>query len=473
MKTIIIGNGILGLTIGIKLLIESNGSHEIVIIGPYDRKGSATMAAGAMLNSYSELDYNTFKSKYSKFHFKLSKEATKLWPKFLKSIKSISSSDDNQINSKCDIKYGTYIINNTVSDDLDDLNYEAIRSQLIEDGEDFEDVNPKDIKNYNPSQNSRSARSLFIPKEGWINPKILLNQIEKIFLESNNCQLLNAKLVHIKHKNNKVSGVKLCNGQVMEADNYILATGSKINDILLNSRLDLNIQRVFHGLGISIEINTRNKYDKCIRTPNRGGACGIYSIPYYNYQNNEHNVLIGASNQILNKSTDRARLISINRLLQGAIEEINNDFYESELLNINIGLRPTTQDLYPLLGRTSIHNLIIASGTKRDGFHLSPVISDFIVKLILKKQSDINFSFFKPERELIKDLSRKDAINLYLKNIMSEQYQHGFRPSCLPMEKQVIESYRNKIEKLHDKVGAYDWGIPPLMVGMYDKGYTN
>ena len=67
MKTIIIGNGILGLTIGIKLLIESKGSHEIVIIGPNDRKGSATMAAGAMLNSYSEIDYNTFKSKYSKF----------------------------------------------------------------------------------------------------------------------------------------------------------------------------------------------------------------------------------------------------------------------------------------------------------------------------------------------------------------------------------------------------------------------
>ena len=56
---------------------------------------------------------------------------------------------------------------------------------------------------------------------------------------------------------------------------------------------------------------------------------------------------------------------------------------------------------------------------------------------------------------------------------MSEQYQHGFKPSCLPMEKQVIESYRDKIEKLHDKVGAYDWGIPPLMVGMYDKGHTN
>ena len=240
--------------------------------------------AVVMLNSYSEIEYNTFKSKYSKFHFKLSKD-TRLWPKFINSIKSLSNFDDNQIKNKCDIKYGTYIINNTVSDDLDDINYEAIRSQLIEDGEDFEDINPKDIQNYNPSQNSRSARSLFIPKEGWINPKVLINQIEKIFIDNNNCQLINDKLQHIIHKNNNIIGVKLRSGQVMEADNYVLATGSNINDILINSSLDLNIQRVFQ-FGISIEINTRNKIDKCIRTPNRKGE--IYSIPYYNGKNNEN-----------------------------------------------------------------------------------------------------------------------------------------------------------------------------------------
>jgi hypothetical protein len=32
-------------------------------------------------------------------------------------------------------------------------------------------------------------------------------------------------------------------------------------------------------------------------------------------------------------------------------------------------------------------------------------------------------------------------------------------------------AYRDEIEKLHDQVGAYDWGIPAEMVNMYRYGH--
>ena len=39
--------------------------------------------------------------------------------------------------------------------------------------------------------------------------------------------------------------------------------------------------------------------------------------------------------------------------------------FTATLVKINVGWRPTTQDTFPLIGKTSLNNLFIATGTKR------------------------------------------------------------------------------------------------------------
>ena len=39
------------------------------------------------------------------------------------------------------------------------------------------------------------------------------------------------------------------------------------------------------------------------------------------------------------------------------------------------------------------------------------------------------------------------------------------------MVEQMEAMYRSEIERLHDKVGADDWGIPPEMIDMYRYGH--
>jgi hypothetical protein len=127
---------------------------------------------------------------------------------------------------------------------------------------------------------------------------------------------------------------------------------------------------------VSIEIRSKDyPHLKCIRTPNRGLACGIYTVPYFSDPNVPvDHILVGASNLVSPVSVVYASISSVESLLRAAIEQINFNFYRSELIRVNVGMRPTSLDTYPLIGKTSIDNLVIVTGTKRDGFHMSPLI---------------------------------------------------------------------------------------------------
>lgn len=35
-----------------------------------------------------------------------------------------------------------------------------------------------------------------------------------------------------------------------------------------------------------------------------------------------------------------------------------------------------------------------------------------------------------------------------------------------------MQMYRDGLERLHDQVGAHDWGIPPEMLDMYRYGHA-
>lgn len=481
MKYVIIGNGILGLSTAFRLINKVSKNDQIVVIGPNDRTGCATNAAAAMLNSFGEISAYSLKSEYDLYHFELSHLATQKWPEFEREL--IDAGGDNLPDecSKCQVltggcfDKGTYIINNSASDDWDDRNFNAIVKALEDFNEQYEFVDPLNIPNYKPAQQYRATRALYIPNEGWLNPKIVLKKMDAIVENAENAENINQKVSRLIYSNNKISGVELENGKIIEGDQYLLATGATVSDLLKESKIDLKMQRVFYGIGVSVEIKCPgHSHEKCIRTPNRGGACGIYSAPYFKGPGtdteNDH-IIIGASNRIQPNPATTGRVQSVSHLLDSAINEINTYFYGADLININVGWRPTSVDTYPLIGRTTIENLTIASGTKRDGFHLSPVLSEFLASFLLNEKVDERINMFSPEREVIRDISREDAIEMITNSLMSEQFQHGYSPSNPLMNNQLRESYRIEIEKLHDKVGANDWGIHPELVNMYRYGF--
>jgi len=481
MHTVVFGRGILALTSAFRLARRAKDGDRITIVGSQDRTGSASLAAGAMLNSFAEIDVGALDSDLGLYHFELSHRASRMWPQFENEIIQAAGDSLPAGCTKCQgctgggcYSDGTYIINNTAADEIDDQNFDAIIKAMEDFNEPFAHVSPADIPNYRPSQRHRATRAVLLHNEGWFNPRLMLEKLENALLKDPNVHFINSMVKRFVKSAALIDHAELEDGTSIAGDKYLLATGANVSSILNASDLGIGVQRVFYGSGISLEIKSPDAiHTKCIRTPNRGLACGLYSVPYFTDPNqiNDH-ILIGATNHISATPVLGARLISIESLMRAVMEQINTEFYRAELVRVNVGWRPTSQDTYPLIGPTSISNLLIASGTKRDGFHMSPLLSEILTAMIYDEPVDERFSIFAPERKPIRDLTREQAISKTVNHQISAAYQHDFMPAKDRMVDDLKAYYRDQLERLHDKVGAYDWGIPPEMTGMYHYGHA-
>lgn len=482
MKTAIIGNGIIALTTAFKLLSRLSPSDEITILGKANRQGAATTVAPAMLNSFGELETDTLNSEVGRYRFELSREATKLWPSFIKEILDQAEPWAKEIcgiyNGPEQGKWfdtGTYIVNNSAADALDDENFDAIVNGLKAYKEPFEMIAPRDIPNYLPEQHYRATRALYIPSEGWINPRLLIEILENILKNHPQVTLIDEDIDRLTESNKQIDHIITASGKIISGDKFLLAAGAFTTDLVAKSQLSIAMQRVFYGAGVTLEIYSPDyPHQKCVRTPNRGLACGLYSAPYYKGPKMKSDyVAAGASNFVSPTPCFQARLTSVSALMKGLIEQINANFYRAELVNVNVGQRPLSQDSNPLLGQTSIKNLVIATGTRREGIHLAPIISDRLAAILSDESVETKFNMLNPERPLIQNLSREEGIKKATKHLISAAYQHGFSPSQSRMPQQIKKMYQDDLERLHDKVGAFGWGIPADMLDMYRYGHAS
>ncbi len=480
MDTIVVGNGIIALTVAFRLAKRAAATDHVTIVGPAARPGSATMAAAAMLNSFAELDAASLDSEIGFQHFELSHLASRRWPGFIKEILAVAGSLLPPGCAKCEgpcggcFALGTYLINNAAADSLDDENFDAVVSALEKFDEPFERVSPRDIPNYQPEERQRATRAVYIPNEGWINPRLLVEVLEAALSRFPQVSFIEGEVDRFIKPGARIEAAQLTDGRRLGGDRFVLATGATVSGVLDRSELGIEVQRVFYGVGVSLEIRSPEfPHSKCIRTPNRGFVGGLYSVPYFTGpgEPTDH-ILIGATNFISPVPRPNGRVGSVESLMRAAMEQINSNFYRADLVRVNVGWRPTSQDTLPLVGKTSIDNLIIASGTKRDGLHLSPVLSEKVVAMLYDEPTDPEFRLFDPERKPHKLLTREAAIRKGVRHLMSAAYQHGFAPAKSRMKDQVAAMYRQDLERLHDQVGAIDWGIPPDMFDMYRYGHA-
>lgn len=461
METVIVGNGILGLMTAYRL-ISRDRSQKISIVGPRDRKGCASLAAAAMLNSFCEIESGTLANQVEAEKFDFNRNATSYWPSLLATLAG---------QSKLPLRYGfgTFLINNHDADTLEDVNFDAIVEALNKFSTPYEEVSPASIPNFKPYSRSRAGRAVYIPNEGWVNPVMLIRVLEDVLQKSGRVRFVADYCESLIRRGDNIAGVILQGGQTLRGDAYVLSPGATFSSILSRSNLEIQTPKILYGIGCSLLLKTDDHtLPNCIRTPNRGLACGVYAAPH-----DSAHTLIGASNLISTKPEDHPRATSIANLLNGAIEQVNAEYYRSQVVKVNIGWRPTSEDTVPLIGSTSLRNLWIATGTKRDGLHCSPLIAECLSDLIIQGETKVDLSLFCPERKPIKLYSRSEAVEAAVRQMIDAAYQHRFSPSSIRMVEDLRAHYAQEIEQLHDTIGATDWGIPPEMVSVYRAGHLS
>ena len=456
MKIVIGGNGIIGMFTAFRVL-QKIPDASVVLIGPSSRTGSATLAAAAMLASFGEIEANVISNEVLITRQRFNQSATSLWPDIIAELTSESGEG-------IDYGMGTTVINSTSANILDDINFEAIGKWLHLENEEHYFIDPKEIVGYRPSPRFRALRAIHMPNEGWIDPSDLVAALNSYLKKSNRCQILDSSLKRMIHDDNQVLGFELESGESISGDTYLLCPGASIQSIVDCSNLPFQMPRILYGVGVTITVRPQSdSIINCLRTPNRGLACGIYSVPRSN-----GDVVFGATSAVWDSERLHPTLNNVHTLVQNCRREVDTFLDRAEFVTSRLGWRPVSEDTLPLLGETPFQNLIVADGMRRDGLHCSPLIADIFVALISKVVLPFDISDYRPDRTLTSILSYEEGIRQGVDSMVSALYQHDFEAGHQNTIDSLTSYFHHKVERIHEDNGYQDSGIPPELLSYYE-----
>lgn len=463
MEVVVIGNGAIAMQTAYSL-VARDSSVRVVVIGPHARPGCASVAAAAMFNSLAEVDRHGLTNGVARERFEFNRSAVPVWPELLSRLAEESGRSIAH-------GFGTYVIGNTTTDASEDAAFDAIERVGNEYGAIVERVDPTQIPGYAPEARQRALRALFIPEEGWMNPNEYIAALQTVLENSGRCHFIDdaCDSLRLNEAGARVIGaVTRRHGEIL-GDLYICSPGARFSEIMNSSGIGDEFQPVFFGVGVTVSLQTdHDLLTNCVRTPNRGLACGIYTAP-----RGAGETILGATNLVSPVPLEGGRAMSVYGLLKAGMEQVSIAFQRAQVAAIHTGWRPTTADTLPLIGMPRQTNLLVATGTKRDGVHCAPVIADWLTDLAFDGRSDREVTTYTPNRKVLHWQSRRDAIDALVEDSVNALYQHDFQQAKGGSDQELREMYRAEFENLHDRVGAMDWGIPSELKDMYKHGHVS
>ena len=166
---LILGNSIAGYSLAYNLIKESP-TLKISVIGPKNRSGSATTAAGAMINAYGELFLDQLAYPAFKTRFELAAKALPLWDGLCSELSEYSE-------APLEIKWGSYVISNPKGREGEDNVLQYISKTSNQMGYESTKIASESIDWYSPSPESSCYSMISIP-DGRINPHQILAAYE-------------------------------------------------------------------------------------------------------------------------------------------------------------------------------------------------------------------------------------------------------------------------------------------------------
>jgi len=454
---VIVGNGILGLTTAISVATKDK-TLNIAVLGPKDRLGGATAAAGAMLNAFGEVTSTTLKSKAGQTKLDMAIKSLRMWPEWIEKINSYLPSE-----KKVQQTDGTFVILNSKSGNLDSENYDAIIKAMDQYQEPYEDVPPGSIAGLNPVEDCRPLRAMYLPNEGSLGTAEMLESLQFIAEEHFNVTFIEDYAEKLNVTSGAVSSVLLGNGETISAAKIVLAAGAFCQKLIDQiPGLADRIPRLLSGVGHSfvIEQVPEKPIKQMVRTPNRSGACGLHAVPQ------KDGLYVGATNNVF-LSPETSQAVGLTHFLQECtLEQINQDLYKSRILKWHTGNRPATIDTFPLVGKTSVDGLWLLTGTYRDGFHQSPLLADYISDQILNTEQTSE-TIFQPERLPIQVLSREESIEEAIHHYMCGAYERSMKLPKAGWNEMFRGMFRNRLKQLYKDLDT-DFGLLPDMIVMLE-----
>jgi glycine oxidase len=225
-----------------------------------------------------------------------------------------------------------------------------------------------EVQQYEPLLNSSIEAALYIPQAASIRPR-LVTQAYAEAARKNGAEIYeHTEVTGFQRSSQRVAGVQTANGATIACNRVVIAAGAWSTEI--GKWLDLAIP-VFPARGQILSLKQPS-------TPLNHTVFGydLYLVPKV-----DNTLYIGAT--IERVGFDKSNTAGgVAWLLSNAIR-LMPKLEEAAIANIWTGLRPFSQDSYPILGKApGWENVILATGHGPGGFELSAITGKSIAELI-------------------------------------------------------------------------------------------
>lgn len=366
---VVVGGGALGLSVAYFL---GQANLATTLIAPQVQNGVASLAAGAMIDAFGEMDQ--IQSEVDRLRLAVKVEAQRYYPQWLERLAAESGLPITQ-------QRGMFLIGNNQGAD-DRAQFQRIRQEMEHYGEGFESVEPKEVPGLDPHDRYPVQEALFLQGARTVDSAQLLRAIEQAALNRGHYQRIPDRVVEIlaPGRPGEAYQVKTQDGTIVAAAAVVVCAGAYTLEVLGKSWADrLGLPPLYFGLGSGCVVHHTPPIPYGIRTPNRPLAAGVHLVPRA-----EGGLYLGANNffGVDLQQPLGSTLADVHILLEGAMHQINRGLQRACLSSVNWGLRPVTPADQPLLGETAQPGLFIATGTHRTGIHYAPIFAQWLVAAI-------------------------------------------------------------------------------------------
>jgi glycine/D-amino acid oxidase-like deaminating enzyme len=424
----VVGNGVLGSSIALEVARRAP-DLSIAVIGPPGRDGAATGAAGAMLNCFAEVTQYTSAHPAAEAKFAIARQALDMWPDWLEML--ADTAGPAGATARASHTTGTHVLLPAAAGPIAVRNFAAMRAGLDEHREPYEDLDlsgldAAPISGLMPRATALPTRAVHLRREGAVDARAVLDALTAAGA-AGGVAFVPQTVRTVLATAGRVHGVRLADGDVLDAGAVVLAAGSGSGE-LARDVLPLGaVPPMLHGTGAALltERAGPGGGSSCvIRTPNQAATCGVHVVPHPRLGQQ----YVGATNFITWRPWAGPGLGATEGLIRTVCQEIDHTIAFSTLRRWLWGVRPIPLDCFPLIGRSSVDGLLFATGTYRDGFHCSPLIAHHVAQTLLADEpADARFAWFRPERPPIQTMTVERAISEAVVHGVETAHEQGLQ----------------------------------------------
>ena len=356
-RVIIVGGGVIGLGIGWQLAKAGC----TVSIYERDQAGrAASWAAAGMLAPHAEVHFE------ERTLLSLGVQSCRMYPEWVAELEA-----DSQMNVGYRAE-GTLIVG-VDRDDARELEHLYESQQLLD--LKVEWITGTEAREMEPLISPKITAAIWSRDDHQVDNRAMVDALIKAYQKASGTLYENTPIDEIETVDGKAKGVWI-RGNLEVADVIVLAAGCWSGDI---DGLPKAVQppvRPVKGQMLALQMEEGIALQKVIRAPRAKYPTDVYLVP-----KDDGRLVIGATNEEMEFDT-RLTAGGLFELLRGAWEAVPG-IYDLPVLETWTGLRPGSRDNAPILGKTAIENLIMATGHYRNGILLTPITAREIASLIL------------------------------------------------------------------------------------------